>query len=136
MSKELTPLKAWEEVKDAMLEWTEGYEENFNLIEKTLKDYEKTLKDYEETDNQIYDSFEKFGINHRKDLLKKLKVLEIIIEKDVDVHNFKEFIIKQHWTYKQYVKEENDENTSKHQFAYKLLTQDEFDLLKKELYQI
>lgn len=34
MSKEF---ESWEEIKDEMLEWTEGYEENFDIIEKSLK---------------------------------------------------------------------------------------------------
>lgn len=68
------------------------------------------------------------------DIIKKsLKTLEIIKEKEVNVHNFKEIIIKQDWTYEQYLDEENDPNTSGHQFAHKLLTQEEYDLLKEEL---
>lgn len=62
-----------------------------------------------------------------------LKAFEIIKEKEVDIHNFKEVIIKQNWTYEQYLDEENAPNTSGHQFAYKLLTQEEYDLLREVL---
>lgn len=65
--------------------------------------------------------------------IKKLKALEIIKEKEVDVHNFKEILIKQEWTYEQYLDEENDPNTSGHQFAYKLLTEEEYNILREVL---
>ena len=64
---------------------------------------------------------------------KELRALEIVKEKDVNVHNFKEVLIKQDWTYEQYLDEENDTNTSGHQFAYKLLIKEEYDLLKEVL---
>ena len=54
-------------------------------------------------------------------------------EKEVDIHNFKEILIKQEWTYEQYLNEENDPNTNGNQFAYKLLTRYEYDLLKEVL---
>lgn len=75
---------------------------------------------------------QEFGYDILEDA-KKLKALDVIKEKEVNVHNFKEILIKQEWAYEQYLDEENDPNTSGHQFAYKLLTQEEFDLLKEVL---
>lgn len=74
---------------------------SFNLIKSkllSLLDYEEedsdeieeALKDYEETDNQLYDLFEKFGINNRNDLLKKIKAFEIINEKSVCIATLKD----------------------------------------------
>lgn len=33
-------LEAFENIKDEILEWTEGYEEDLDIIEKELKDFE------------------------------------------------------------------------------------------------
>ena len=59
-------------------------DDDWRITRRLFEDYldiiETALKDYEETDNQLYDLFEKFGINNRKDLLDNLKALEIIKE--------------------------------------------------------
>ena len=78
MNKELTPLEALYKHESLLVPRYEGgFDTPFDLT-KEFKIIEAALKDYEETDNQLYDLFEKFGINNRKDLLKKLKALEII----------------------------------------------------------
>ena len=61
------------------------------------------------------------------------EILRIIKEKEVNVHNFKFYIVNEDWSYEQYLEEESDENTSCHQFAYQLLTQEEFDSLEEIL---
>lgn len=88
MIKELSPLEAWEEVKDEMLEWTEGYEENFDIIETALKTLEQIqiilgaekLEDLPNLatiiDNELYSTSYKLKQNE-----KKLGQLENIEEK-------------------------------------------------------
>lgn len=82
---------------------------------------------------QLEDIEEKHNIKSTDDLDNRLTALEIIKEKDVDINAFKHWIIEKEWSYKDYVNEEDDPNTIGHQFAYKLLTENEFDLLKEVL---
>lgn len=110
--------------------------EELDIIETSLKrleEHDKIFKKYDIKDMWLEPALYVIKNHFPMDTetqLKKLKVLDIIEEKDVDVHNFKKIIIKQDWTYEQYIDEENDSNTSGHQFAYKLLTEEEFSLLK------
>ncbi len=111
MTKELEALK---ELRYYQNTWKD--KECFDIIEtalKRLKDLEKWFLDDED--------------------YKKYKALKIIKEKEVNIHNFKAYLINQGWTYEQYLDEENEINTSGHQFAYNKLTQEEFDLLKEVL---
>ena len=79
MSKELEVLESTKNLILPVLE-----DDDWRITRRLFEDYldiiETALKDYEETDNQLYDLFEKFGINNRKDLLDNLKALEIIKE--------------------------------------------------------
>ena len=72
-------------------------------------------------------TFEKFATT---DIKKALEVLQIIKEKEVDIHNFKYLIVGHDWSYEEYLDEESDQNTSGHQFAYEKLTEEEFNLLR------
>ena len=106
-----TSLEALKKIKEHLTRYNDtddirgiDYENEVNIIETALKDYG-------ETDNQLYDLFEKFGINNRKDLLKKLKALEIIKEK-VGIH-WNELLSL--W------------------LRTKLINQEEYDLLKEVL---
>ena len=108
----------------------DAYIKNIQIVVKALKLY--ALKDYEKqhlVDIDLLGTAYKTNIQNQK----QLQALEIIKEKEVDVHNFKEFLIKQEWTYEQYLDEESDPNTSGHQFAYKLLTQEEYNILREVL---
>ena len=118
------------------LSWLRSYEWQNPKIKEKLDTIETELKRLKKIETQRY-----LIINGARGQNKKLirayekqnEILRIIKEKDVDIHNFKEIIIKQDWTYEQYLDEEKDPNTSGHQFAYKLLTKKEFDLLKEWL---
>ena len=151
-----TPIKSFEIIKEMYEHFVEKYidlepklmiceKEDFDNVENTLKDYE-LMKQTEVVvaDKKISDDdLEKLkdqrifigGIEplFDEETQNKLRALDVIKEKEVNVHNFKEILIKQEWAYEQYLDEENDPNTSGHQFAYKLLTKEEFDLLKEEL---
>ena len=73
-----------------------------------------------------------FGVRGQALITKKLKALEIIKKKKVDVRAFIE-ILEKGWTWEQYMEEENDKNTGGHQFSNDRLTQEEYDLLKEVL---
>lgn len=103
-------LKALERIKKFYPQWHLYNRNDFLIIETEIKDYEKT-------DDQIYDLFEKFGINNRKDLLKKLKALEIIEEKSVDIQLLKDS------------KNNNDYNWCVHT-KDRALTQEEYEKIK------
>lgn len=99
MSKKLTPSQAWEEVKDEMLEWTEGYEENFDIIETALKKLEKIesvmpidkpelLKESIDIVNKKLKRLEELEIMYSNCVIegaKQKKALEIIKTKQVNV---------------------------------------------------
>ena len=121
MSKELSPLEALEFITSkCCLAVKYAFKDELKIIETALKDYE-------ETDNQIYDLFEKFGINHRKDLLKKLNALEIIKKKgclqfcmlgvSLEDYNHSVDIANKDYGFER----------------YKHYNQEEFDLVKEEL---
>ena len=99
------------------------YEEDLDIIETSLIDYE-------ETDNQIYDLFEKFGINNRKDLLKQLKLLKIIKEKKVDAAILIES--ESLYDYNDYM---NSSDIYNEYGNSRQLTQEEFDSVKEMLLQ-
>lgn len=100
----------------------------------TLTDEERKLyKDVIEVNLEMYEDLKTKEMQTELELGEKETILNILIKKEVNIHNFKEFIIKQNWTYEQYLVEENDPNTNGHQFAYKLLTQEEFNVLKEAL---
>lgn len=63
---------------------------------------------------------------------KELKALEIIKKKKVDTRALIA-ILKEDWTWEDYMREEDDVNTGGHQFSNIRLTQEEYDLLKEEL---
>lgn len=140
MTKELEALERINQ-KFVQKEWNNKpreTEKDFDTIETALKELIEYKKVFEKLNLDISDSVDlenwiKLAQFHYENKNKKLKALEIIKEKEVNVHNFKEIIIKHKWNYEQYVDEENDPNTSGHQFAYKLLTQEEYDLLKEVL---
>jgi len=140
MSKELTPLEALEKLKNKPILSTD-WDKRKTAYDCNKLEYdtiEAALKEVSEED-KVFLAHIKSGKLHPlttkcyQDLLEKQRALEIIIEKKVNVYNFTEFLIKQEWTYEQYLDEENDTSTSGHQFAYKLLTPEEFYLLKKVL---
>lgn len=116
MSKEL---ESFERIKNITYDRTDLY--GIEVFRKDLDIIESALIDYEETDNQLYDLFEKFRINNRKDLLKKLKSLEIIKEKNINVRGIINSPTLEHYI---------DHCMPRHSEE---LTQEEFDLLKDVL---
>ena len=119
MSKELSLLERLKTIKST---WncmnpncSEAQEEDFNIIETALKDYEKLKLKGDEIKDYLYYSHKEF-LEDRK----KLKALEIIKKKQVDVGALYEFEFDLEW-YNKYVKEINGTPT---------LTQKECDLLK------
>ena len=120
MSKEL---EAFAYIKDTMLEWTKGYEEDLDLIETALKDYEQ-LKSRE---NNVLPN-DKFigdlGEHTRDEVAKKLKALEIIKEKRVDIALLLDCDSIENYNYR--VDEKWKQTTQR-------LTKAEYDLLKEVL---
>lgn len=104
---ELSPLEALEEIRNFFHPFEN--EETFEIIETTLKDYEKKTKLAKEYDD----------VNN---VAKRLKALEIIKEKQVDVYAVIE---------SKSLKEMNDRFWFPKE-EYKL-TQEEYDLLKEVL---
>lgn len=128
IDEELTPLEALKTAKSFRLSWDnsdwlnkEDQDYLFDIIETALIRLERSV--------ELNNNMERLNNFYRK----RAKALDIITEKEVNIHNFKELIIRRNWTYEQYLDEENDSNTSGYQFAYKLLTQEEFDLLNEAL---
>ena len=108
MKNDLTPLKAWEEVKDEMCygdpDLKEAYEENFDIIETALR----RLDQYETP-------------TRKKDIMsvaKRLTALEIIKEKKVNVRCLMSgWVLGKYNSYKSHIR----------------LTEKEYDLLKEIL---
>lgn len=127
MNKELTPLEALEKIKNRFdnheLYRNTDLQNELNIIETALKDYELLIMTSNIIKNNIKDI-------PREDITKKLKALEIIKEKQVDVGRF--ILIINTWfdddfalhRYNDYL--ENDLDKWK-------LTKEEFDLLKEVL---
>jgi hypothetical protein len=106
-------------------------------IEKALKEHEQLKIDYEEL-NDIHDELVKYKNKERDDVVKKLKALEIIKEKRVNVYQML-CIFKEGLTYEDYEKLWNIdiERYYKHNtdllYSHFKLTQEEYDLLKEVL---
>ena len=135
MSKELTPLKAFKNLreqndflKQRNIPKENRFDDELKIIETALK----KLENYEQNEDFNKDVLNYAFINDQ-DKIEKLKALEIIKKKEVNIHNFKKFIIQQDWTFEQYLDELNDPNTNRHQFSYYRLIREEFDLVKKVL---
>lgn len=117
MNNELEALKVSKQLKDFVLGFVKNdldrrfIHGSFNIIETELKDYEELQKDY-------CDVVEKRGEWQEKNK-NKLKALEIIKKKEIDVREFK--------CYKSLT--EYNQNVS----PLKWLTQEEYDSVKKEL---
>ena len=111
MSKELTPLEAFYELGD-----NTPITDTWKIVETALK----RLKKIETTTHSVL----------REDISKKLKALEIIKEKRVNVDYFIERI-KKDTDYKEYKKLRGLYKITI--FSRKNLTQEEFDLLKEIL---
>ena len=137
MSKELEALKRIK--RKLASHYDIDDEDDFNMIENVLELFdaiEKVPKVVDFNDEPI--SYvghiiviidkERFD----KDQL-ELKAFDVIREKEVNIHNFKKFIVQQDWTFEQYLDEVNDPNTDRHQFSYYRLIREEFDFLKEAL---
>ena len=113
MSKELTPLECVEYIrKQAYGNWLD---DELDIIETALKDYEKKTKlakEYADVDN----------------VAKRLKALEIIKNKMVNVCAFISWVNLVKFTYERYLKIQLD-----YLVSAKTLTEEEFDLLKEVL---
>lgn len=138
MSKDLTPLDAWKEVKDEMLEWTEGYEENFSIIESALKRLEEIdnkpvafMVSSRGMENAIIKEISKhkeIKITNLADQ-KKLRALEIIKEKQVEVCYFMNCETLEEYNDDVIAAYAYEEDTAKP----RMLTQKEYDLLREVL---
>lgn len=115
--KELKRVVEWFEIENV---------KDIEIIEKELKDYEemKAIKGTITLDNALEETLIKACPN----VAKKLKALEIIKEKQVNVGNIIHDIEEHGLTYQEYL-----ECYDYYQYGGTQLTQEEFDLLKEVL---
>lgn len=100
------------------------------VIDAAINEYKQMLKEFNANNYQEWQD----SVDMSNMLYGKLKaILLIILLAEVNIHNFKKYIISQDWTYEQYVQEETDPNTNGHQFAYSMLSRAEFDCLKENI---
>lgn len=108
----------------------DNLESYLHTVEDALDDRDLMLKTFDAENYKEW--LEKVDASNA--LYCKLQaILLIILLEEVNIHNFKEYIVFKDWTYEQYVEEETDPNTSGHQFAYKLLSREAFILLKENM---
>jgi len=132
MSKELTSLEWLNYYKNKLQSSSQTFRPNgFDIIETALKNYNQLQVDYDEL-NDIHNKLVKHKNKERDDVVKKLKALEIIKEKGVNVYNLTCICFKYNETYEQYVIDFNYGDSFYH-LGKELLTQEEFDLLKEVL---
>lgn len=124
MTKELDALEVSKQLKDFVLEFVKNgldrrfIHGSFEIIETALKDYENLKLKHKSMQDAVLDDF------------KKLKALEIIKEKQVNVDNFLRHI-KKETDYKEYKRLCGLYKIMV--FSDKDLTQEEYDLLKEVL---
>lgn len=109
MSKELTLLEAFEDLTN---NFPKNYSESYQIILKALKRLE------------MYDNI--VGIEKINDSNKKLKTLNLIKEKGVNVGDFIDTFIIEELSYQHYLDYHDN-------YSYKLLDKEEFCLLKEVL---
>ena len=132
MSKEL---KALNELKKRYgKNFSMQDDERTHIIENALKRLYKFEKVFEELNLDISDDVDlknwiKLAQFHYENKNKKLKALEIIREKEIDVGEFLSCILLEK---KDYIKDAFEEFNC-HLLTHKQLTQEEYDLLKEVL---
>lgn len=141
MKKELTPLEVSKQLKEFVLEFVKNgldrifIHGSFDIIENTLKDYEeltsKPVMLYGRTHghtqalvDSICKNYKEVKITNLEDE-KKLKALEIIKQKEVNVYRF--HLVQ---SYKNPLERYND---TFHIVEKNFLSQEEYDLLKEVL---
>lgn len=124
MDKKLTPLEILESIKRRYVQaisktkfpkFTEYEQEQFDIIENELKDYFVYKQDYKRVMKEKNSLLKKYVKSQ-----KELKALEIIKEKEVDVHRLKIYFSVYEYNRKY----------EEHEYH---LTQEEYDLLKEVL---
>lgn len=137
MSKELTPLKALNDLIDYLesehldLSKEDHVVERKQIIEDALEDYEETKFLYEDLMEQyelVMDLIEQYELKI-KNKSKKLKALEIIKEKDVNIRALKSW----NKTYKGKLNYQNYLGILEDCDLGEKLTKEEFDILKEVL---
>ena len=121
MNKELTPLKAFEEIKKYLVKLQFHFlEEELGIIETALKDYERLLKLRKTAE----------WADEKLQTKKKLKALEIIKEKNIDAQMIKQSGCLEHYcTLYRLVYHD----VASADIYWRFPTQTEYDLLKEVL---
>ena len=126
MIKQLSSLEALERIKNTQVK---NATSPFDYV--YIKDERKHELDIIETALKRLESVDKVGEMFCCDVDKKLKALEIIKEKEINIQTFKKWIIDRDWSYEDYLTEIGDINVTDYYFSKIPLTQEEFDLLKE-----
>lgn len=112
MYEGLTPLKAIEKLRENYVDCSHYFDDELlDIIEDELKKI-PYLNEY------------------RRMCVKDQRALEIIVKKEVNIHNFKFIINTLFWDYEDFSRESKE---YKQGIALKHLTKEEFDLLKEVL---
>ncbi len=119
----MTPLEALKKLKECKYHFAKEWHENYPIVESALKEYEGAKRHIEELNKE------------RAENSLKIKALEIVKEKEVDVETFKGFAEKDETceTYNKFYRILSKKYDVDYSFKY--LTQEEYDLLKEYFYE-
>ena len=121
MNKEITPLEALDKII-----YSYGYDKNIEIVSKALKDYEMEHTLRIRLENTNYEL-----VREKQENDKKIKALEIIDRKNVDINVLKNVIKLDDnvEVYNDFMKKRYGVFIEDYEKHY-LLTKDEFDILK------
>jgi len=108
----------------------EGY---LHTVEDAIDERDQMLKEFNANN---YEEWQEIVDKANQNYGELATLLFIIIMYEVNIHSFREYIVLKNWTYEQYVEEETDPNTSGHQFAELILSEADFEYLKKCIKQL